>query len=122
MWEKARSALAARSMKRQSVAFAVSMLVVISEGARAQPAPDPKTTIPEKTVPEGTQPRQPNPPPLPMDTPNAAPSLPKGGVLTPPNADMDKGIHAPAPVPEPGTTPVIPPPGSPGGDPTIKPK
>jgi hypothetical protein len=43
------------------------------------------------------------------------------GVIRPP-AGMDPGITAPAPVPNPGTTPVIPPPGSPGGDPTVIPR
>jgi len=40
------------------------------------------------------------------------------GVICPPNVDPD--IRAPAP--DVGTMPVIPPPGSPGGDPTIRPK
>jgi hypothetical protein len=41
------------------------------------------------------------------------------GVLCPPPG-VDPEIHAPAP--DVGKTPVIPPPGSPGGDPTIRPK
>ena len=41
------------------------------------------------------------------------------GVLCPP-AGVDPEIRAPTP--EGGTTPVIPPPGSPGGDPSIRPK
>ena len=41
------------------------------------------------------------------------------GVLCPP-AGVDPEMHAPAP--DAGKTPVIPPPGSPGGDPTIRPK
>ena len=41
------------------------------------------------------------------------------GVLCPP-AGVDPEIHAPTP--DAGNTPVIPPPGSPGGDPTIRPK
>ena len=43
------------------------------------------------------------------------------GVLEPPQ-DMDFKIQRPAPVPEPNTTPVLPPPGSPGGDQSIQPK
>ncbi|QRM30579.1 hypothetical protein [Microvirga sp. VF16] len=43
------------------------------------------------------------------------------GVIRPPeNATPD--ITVPAPVPDPGTTPVIPPPGSPGGNPRLDPK
>lgn len=41
------------------------------------------------------------------------------GVLCPP-AGIDPEIRAPTP--ETGNTPVIPPPGSPGGDPTLRPK
>jgi hypothetical protein len=41
------------------------------------------------------------------------------GVLCPP-AGIDPEIHAPTP--DTGRMPVIPPPGSPGGDPTLRPK
>jgi len=41
------------------------------------------------------------------------------GVLCPP-AGVDPEIHAPTP--DSGNTPVIPPPGSPGGDPNLRPK
>lgn len=40
------------------------------------------------------------------------------GVLCPP--DVDPAMRAPTP--DAGRTPVIPPPGSPGGDPTVRPK
>jgi hypothetical protein len=40
------------------------------------------------------------------------------GVLCPPNIDSD----IKAPTPDVGSMPVIPPPGSPGGDPTVRPK
>jgi len=43
------------------------------------------------------------------------------GVITPP-AGIDPKIEAPAPEPNPGTTRVIPAPGSPGGDPNVQPK
>ncbi len=43
------------------------------------------------------------------------------GVITPP-ANIDPEISVPAPNPNPNTTPVIPPPGSPGGNPDIRPK
>ena len=42
------------------------------------------------------------------------------GVLCPPSG-VDPDMHAPAPDTG-GTTPVIPPPGSPGGDPSVRPK
>jgi hypothetical protein len=41
-----------------------------------------------------------------------------GGVICPP--DVDPGMKAPAP--DTGKMPVIPPPGSPGGDPKVQPK
>jgi hypothetical protein len=41
------------------------------------------------------------------------------GVLCPPSG-VDPQIHLPTP--DAGNTPVIPPPGSPGGDPTVRPK
>ena len=41
-----------------------------------------------------------------------------GGVICPPN--VDPGIKTPAP--DTGKMPVIPPPGSPGGDPKVQPK
>ncbi len=44
-----------------------------------------------------------------------------GGVIKPPQ-DVDPGILKPAPVPEPNSTPVIPPPGMPGGPPGPEPK
>lgn len=43
------------------------------------------------------------------------------GVIQPPS-NVDPEIRVPAPDPNPGTTRVIPPPGSPGGNPTIVPK
>jgi hypothetical protein len=44
-----------------------------------------------------------------------------GGVIKPPTG-VDPKIEAPAPEPNPGKMPVVPPPGSPGGDPNVQPK
>ncbi|MBN9600756.1 MAG: hypothetical protein J0G28_13930 [Afipia sp.] len=62
----------------------------------------------------------------PSDRPNGQSSEALGdklaksdGVLCPP-AGVDPEMHAPAP--NTGTMPVIPPPGSPGGDPNVRPK
>jgi hypothetical protein len=44
-----------------------------------------------------------------------------GGVLKP-SGDVDPQMAKPAPVPNSSSMPVIPPPGSPGGDPNVKPK
>jgi hypothetical protein len=43
------------------------------------------------------------------------------GVIRPPET-ATPDITVPAPVPDPGTTPVIPPPGSPGGNPQLDPR
>src|SRR5690606_14871919 len=43
------------------------------------------------------------------------------GVIRPPET-ATPDMNVPAPVPDPGTTPVIPPPGSPGGNQAIDPK
>lgn len=43
------------------------------------------------------------------------------GVIKPPVMSTPD-MTVPAPVPDPGTTPVIPPPGSPGGNPNVEPK
>jgi hypothetical protein len=80
------------------------------------PAVDPKACAPGDRL----QPGSPNP---------SAPSATTGenlsdrlartdGVICPPNVDPD--IRAPTP--DAGKTPVIPPPGSPGGDPALRPK
>jgi hypothetical protein len=47
--------------------------------------------------------------------------MPKGKKDTPP-PHVDPGISKPAPVPEPNSTPGIPPPGTPGGPPGPEPK
>jgi hypothetical protein len=48
--------------------------------------------------------------------------LDKSGGVIKPSGDIDPKMAKPAPVPNPNSTPVIPPPGSPGGNPDVKPK
>lgn len=77
--------------------------------------PDPKSTVPEKVDPPQTSvsgnPGQ-----------SLSDKLEKSeGVITP-RTNLDPGIRVPAPVPNPGTTPVIPPPGEPGGNQSVQPK
>jgi hypothetical protein len=115
-------------------ALLISMLLVSAGSAFAQAPPSPSTP-PQQTV-----------PPAPERTGKCAAmengahsgaAAPEGqttgqaraplsdklaqsdGVLCPP-AGVDPEMHAPAP--EAGKTPVIPPPGSPGGDPSVRPK
>ncbi len=97
--------------RRISAALA---LIVWAGAAASQPAP--VTPAPER----------PGPPPPAGQTPPERierPMPPPGEhppVINPPR--VDSGIQAPAPVPNPNTTPVIPPPGAPGGDPTVRPR
>jgi len=81
--------------------------------APMQPAPQSGTTAPGTAAPEGTTTGQ-------RAEPLGDKLARSDGVLCPP-AGVDPEMHAPAP-PDGGKTPVIPPPGSPGGDQTIRPK
>ena len=94
-------------------------------GASSPPSPDPKQSIPEKMEPptEGNSSRT-----APeadnggagSDTPNR--KLDRGdGVIEPPR-NVDPGAAIVPPVPDPGTTRVIPPPGSPGSSSGVRPK
>ncbi|HZW46492.1 MAG TPA: hypothetical protein VFF61_03115 [Microvirga sp.] len=73
---------------------------------------------PEKVEPEGSL--------TPQDPPTTGSTLSdkleqSDGVIRPPETGSPD-ITVPAPVPNPGTTPVIPPPGSPGGNQQVDPK
>lgn len=119
-------------IKQSLILCCVLMAVSAAAGAQAPPGP---TTPPAQTA-----------PPALVRTANCAPmqqpahpgtAAPEGqttgqrieplgdklarsdGVLCPP-AGVDPEIRAPTP--DTGNMPVIPPPGSPGGDPTIRPK
>ena len=63
----------------------------------------------------------------PAETSGAAGSLAEElerseGVIAPPDPGVDPGLVKPAPDTGAATTPVIPPPGSPGGDPNVRPQ
>ena len=71
--------------------------------------PAPQNTVPEKIDQSGA-------------TGTLSEKLEKtDGVITP-RSNVDPGIAAKPPVTDPGTTPVIPPPGSPGGNQSVTPK
>jgi hypothetical protein len=119
-------------MRTPSTILLASLLIAASGAAIAQAPPAPGTS-PQQTA-----------PPSPQRAAGCAPSdrmttAPDGsattgqsreplgdklaktdGVLCPPSG-VDPDMHAPAPDTG-STTPVIPPPGSPGGDPTVRPK
>jgi hypothetical protein len=114
--------------------FLISGALLAATGAAFAQAPPTPTTPPAQTA-----------PPTPTQASNCAPmqSTPRGniapqgtttgrgneplgdklaksdGVLCPPTG-VDPEMRAPTP--DTGNTPVLPPPGSPGGDPTIRPK
>lgn len=79
--------------------------------------PNPQTTVPEKVGPPmGTRPSE--------DAPTGSLSRQlegSSGVIKPPG-NVDPEMHVPAPVPDPGTTRVIPPPGSPGSSVPVQPR
>jgi hypothetical protein len=100
--------------------IAVSALPVTStrlqaQGATEAPRPDPRKDIPEKMEPDPKRESSPR------DDPLSDKLGRTDGVIVPP-PDVDLRMNVPAPVPDPGTTPVIPPPGSPGNPSPIRPK
>ncbi|WP_441260676.1 hypothetical protein AB7008_41305 [Bradyrhizobium sp. 521_C7_N1_3] len=120
-------------MRTTSNIILASLLIAASGSAIAQAPPAPATP-PQATAPSSAQ-HAANC--MPQDRPNRATALdgittgqsrePLGdklaksdGVLCPPSG-VDPDMHAPAPSTD-GAMPVIPPPGSPGGDPTVRPK
>jgi hypothetical protein len=98
---------------------------LVAAPAFAQPAPEP---APPPGMPNmADPPAESTPPPdrkgetAPLDAPLSEHLKQNEGVIEPPR-DMDSKIVRPSPVPDPNTTPVIPPPGSPGGDQSIEPR
>ena len=109
-------------------------LLMASSGMAAAQAPPAPATPPAQTAPPGLARASDCAPMQSMPQGNIAPqgtttgqsSEPLGdklaksdGVLCPP---MGVDPQMRAPTPDTGNTPVIPPPGSPGGDPTVRPK
>ena len=101
-----------------TAAGAASALAQTTQAPRDPNMPDPKNVPPEKIAPQE-----------PSSTGTTA--SPGGtlsdklerteGVIRPPS-NIDPGIVTTAPVPNPGTTPVIRPPGEPGGNMSVQPK
>jgi hypothetical protein len=85
---------------------------ILAQSAPA-PVPDrpPTTLLPQDRVPERL---------APSDTLSGA-DRPLPGVISP-RGNPDRGISVVPPAPDPGTTRVIPPPGTPGGDPRVQPR
>lgn len=83
--------------------------------AKPQPA-DPNMPSTQNTVPEKIEPNSTG------ATGTLSEKLNKSDGVIKPRSDVDPGMAATAPAPHGGTMPVIPPPGSPGGNPNIQPK
>src|ERR1700682_6009506 len=89
----------------------LSCVLMAAAGAAVAQAPPAPATPPAQTAP---------PSPARGAVAQAPPAPATPPAHTAPPAGVDPEMHAPAP--DVGNTPVIPPPGSPGGDPTIRPK
>jgi len=119
-------------MRTKYVALFSYALMAASGGAHAQAPPMTATPAAQLAPPapsNGCAPMQSMPPhgtAVPEGTTTGQRAEPLGdklarsdGVLCPP-AGVDPQMHAPTP--DTGNTPVIPPPGSPGGNPNVRPK
>jgi hypothetical protein len=113
---------------RLAVAAVIALSVVAGAAvAQAQDARQPPT-LPERPNPQTTVPEKVDPP---LAGTRSAEDPPTGslsrqlegskGVIRPPGG-IDPEIRVPAPVPDPGTTRVIPPPGSPGSTSPVEPR
>jgi hypothetical protein len=130
MWKKS----ADQPVKKSALVLSCVLAATLSAAGAQQPPTS--VTPPQQTA-----------PPAPAQSANCAPMAPSGstmpdspagstvgraaneplgdklaksdGVMCPPSG-VDPEIRAPTP--DAGTTPVIPPPGSPGGDPSVRPK
>jgi hypothetical protein len=102
---------------------AVTMLLGVTLPCAAQNTPAPPTrdsqTLDPKACSDDQRLREGRTVPLPSGNQSLSEKLEQtDGIICPP--DIDPGIKAPTP--DAGKMPVIPPPGSPGGDPTVRPK
>jgi len=110
-------------MRCNTTLYAAALALLVAGRASAQaPKPDehPSAAAPKACAPgERLQPGQGGPKVPETTGQNLSDKLARNeGVLCPPNVDPE----IKAPTPETGKMPVIPPPGSPGGDQTVKPK
>jgi hypothetical protein len=113
-------------MKAVLPLFFTGMLGLAGVGASAQTPPEDRAdnqTIPEKMRPDESRPGGAQGGSVgDAHEKNLSDKLnSSGGVIKPPPG-VDPEIVKPAPVPEPNSTPVIPPPGMPGGPPGPEPK
>jgi hypothetical protein len=99
-----------------TIAAAVSALALSSAAFAQSPQPDPKACNPGERLQQTDQGLK---APASTTGENLSDKLARtDGVICPPNTGSDMRV----PTPEAGKTPVIPPPGSPGGDQSVQPK
>jgi hypothetical protein len=110
-----------------AIAASLAFIALSSDPALAQAGrgtPQPSPAEPNKTIPEKVAPPEeaiPDPQ-APAQGDSLSDQLERNeGVIKPPPG-IDSGIGVPAPDPDPGTTPVIPPRGSPGNPSDVRPK
>ncbi|MCB4822771.1 hypothetical protein [Roseicella aerolata] len=123
-----------RPPRHPLLALAVALGCAAGSGvAAAQPGAAPAPDTSRAAPPEAAPARPQAPAPSPRDRAGGGPtgddtveSHERGGIargVIRPRGEVDPGIHrGTVPDPSPGTTPVIPPPGTPGGDPTVQPR
>ncbi len=103
-------------------ALALALAGTAAAQTPIQPQQPPNMPSPQLTIPEKIEPQEPS---ATGSTGSPAPLSDRlqatDGVIRPPTG-IDPEITTRAPVPDPGTTPVIRPPGSPGGNLTVEPK
>ena len=101
----------------QTIVAASSLAGIISanELSTSDRPITPNTTIPEKIQPQENETTGSG-----EHNESLSDKLDRSDGVLPPLADGDPGLAKPAP--DVGTTRIIPPPGSPGGDPTVRPK
>jgi hypothetical protein len=97
--------------------LAAALLIVAAAQAQTVPGQVPQRQPPSAQLPPPTE----APPRSDADKPLSEQLSRSGGVIKPPE-NVDRNIEAPTPNPGPKSMPVVPPPGSPGGNPDVKPK
>ena len=116
-------------MKRTQSLLALALLAAAGTQALAQtpirPPQAPNMPPSAETIPEKVEPQEPSATGSTGAAGGGATLSDRleatDGVIRPP-AGVDPEITTPAPVPDPGTTPVIRPPGAPGANPSVQPK
>jgi hypothetical protein len=123
-----------KTCRMLAIAGSIAFTAFSLDPAQAQTAeetPQPSPAEPKKTIPEKVAPQEKSIPDPNMQPPASGGTAPgeslseqlerNEGVIQP-RPGTDPEIHVPAPNPDPGTTPVIPPPGSPGNPSDVRPK